>query len=177
MEVSRWVFPLRKLLFFNHTTYLAEIAYFCSPNRELWNGVRLVWLYRNKNFDHSTSPHYSDNVCLSRDDNFCLFEGFHFSVLRPILLKLHLLTHLIQSFSTVYGLCSSIGIKMSIHLAANTTMAIYARSAMSIFAFWRDFILQSYVLSCWNCIFYNASSRAFRWCTAWVAVWKKCRSF
>ena len=41
MAVSRWIFPLQKLFFFDLTCYLVEIAYFCSPNRELSNGV---WL-------------------------------------------------------------------------------------------------------------------------------------
>ena len=41
MAASRWIFPLRKLLFFDLTCYLFEIAYLCSPNRELSNGARL----------------------------------------------------------------------------------------------------------------------------------------
>ena len=40
--VFHWVFPLRKLLFFNLTSYLADIAHFCSPNWDLSNSVRLV---------------------------------------------------------------------------------------------------------------------------------------
>ena len=39
MAVARWIFPLQKLLFFDLTCYLVEIAYFCSPNRELSNSV------------------------------------------------------------------------------------------------------------------------------------------
>ena len=41
MAVSRWSFPLRKLLFFDLTSHITEIAYFSSHNRELSNDVRL----------------------------------------------------------------------------------------------------------------------------------------
>ena len=41
MAVSRWIFLLRKLLFFDLRCCLVEIAYFCSPNRELSNSARL----------------------------------------------------------------------------------------------------------------------------------------
>ena len=41
-------FPLAKAVFFDLTCYLVEIAYFCSPNRELSNCVRLLQLYRKK---------------------------------------------------------------------------------------------------------------------------------
>ena len=49
---------------------------------------------------------------------FCRFEGFY-SVLRPILLKLHILAHLIESFPTLYGLWSCIEKGMSIPLGAH----------------------------------------------------------
>ena len=62
MAVSRWIFPLEKLLFFDLTCYLFEIAYFCSPNRELSNGAWLESLCREKNIDPSGSPYYSDHV-------------------------------------------------------------------------------------------------------------------
>ena len=39
---------------------------------------------------------------------FFLCESCYFSILGPILLKLHILAHLIKSFPTVYGLCSCI---------------------------------------------------------------------
>ena len=38
------------------------------------------------------------------------FESRYFSVLVPILLKLHILAHIIEGFSTAYGLCSCIKI-------------------------------------------------------------------
>ena len=61
------------------------------------------------------------------------FKGSHSSVLRRILLKLDILTCLIESYPTVYGLNSCFEIKMSIPLAAHTTMTIYAGHEMLIF--------------------------------------------
>ena len=49
---------------------------------------------------------------------FYTFEFFFSSVLRLILLKLHILTRLIESFQTVYGLWSCIEKEMSIPLGA-----------------------------------------------------------
>ena len=52
----------------------------------------------------------------------CLFRTFecsYSSVLRPILLKLHTLTRLIEIFPTVYGLWSCLDIEMSIPLGAH----------------------------------------------------------
>ena len=112
--VSRWIFPLRKLLFLDLTCYLVEIAYFCSPNRELCNGVRLEEQYR-KNVAPFGRPSYHDDLCLSRKVIFYTFEGF-FSILHPTLLKLHILDRLIESFPTLYSLWSWIEIKMSIPL-------------------------------------------------------------
>ena len=65
-----------------------------------------------------TCPQYSDHVRCLRNAFFCTFECSYFSVLRPILLKLHTLTHLIESFPTVYGLWSCIEIEMLIPLGA-----------------------------------------------------------
>ena len=50
---------------------------------------------------------------------FCAFEASYSSVLRPILVKLHILTRLIESFPKVYGLWSCIEIDMSIPLGAH----------------------------------------------------------
>ena len=78
-----------------------------------------------------TGPRYSDHV-RSSCSNFLhlrklLFFGImsypgeiayfnlpYSSVLRPIQLKLHILTRLIESFPTVYGLWSCIEVKLSI---------------------------------------------------------------
>ena len=43
ITVSRWIFPLRELIFFNLISYLAGIAYFSWPNRAL-SVVRHVYL-------------------------------------------------------------------------------------------------------------------------------------
>ena len=53
---------------------------------------------------------------LSSQCLFCTFECSYSSVLRPILLKLHTLIRLIESFPTVDGLWSCIEIEMSIPL-------------------------------------------------------------
>ena len=46
-------------------------------------------------------------------------ESCYFSILRVILLKLHVFAHLIESWPTVYGLSSCIEIKLSIPLETN----------------------------------------------------------
>ena len=59
-------------------------------------------------------------------------ESCYFSILRAILLKLHIFAHLIESYRTVHGLSSCIK-KMSIPPAAHTTMTMYARRKVSFF--------------------------------------------
>ena len=51
-----------------------------------------------KNIDPSGSPYYSDHVRSLHNVIFCTFECSYSSVLRRILLKLHILTRLIESF-------------------------------------------------------------------------------
>ena len=70
----------RTLLFFGLTSYPAEIAYFNSPNWELFNGVRVMALYWSKIVDPSRSP------CL-RTVQRKSFERGNFLVWRPVLLK------------------------------------------------------------------------------------------
>ena len=53
-------------------------------------------------------------------------ESCYFSILRAIFLKLHIFAHLIQTYTTVYGLSSCIEIKLLIPLAAHTTVTMYA---------------------------------------------------
>ena len=60
---------------------LLKNAYFSSAIRELSNGVWLVELYGNKNVDLSRSQ------CLEIVGGK-RFERCHFSVLRPVLLKI-----------------------------------------------------------------------------------------
>ena len=58
-------------------------------------------------------------------------ESCYFSILRAILLKLHIFAHLIESYPTVHDWSSSIEIKMLIPLAAHTTVTIYDCCEMS----------------------------------------------
>ena len=61
-----------------------------------------------------TYPQYSDHVRSSRNVIFCTFERSYSSVLRPILVELHILTRLIESFPMVQGSWSCIEIEMLI---------------------------------------------------------------
>ena len=70
---------------------------------------RLVWTYAQ----------YSDHVRSSRYVIFCTFERSYSSVLRPILVKLHILTRPIDSFPMVHGSWSCIEIEMLIPLGAH----------------------------------------------------------
>ena len=75
-------------------------------------------------------------------------ESFYFSILRAILLKLHVFAHLIKSYQTVYGLSSCIEIKMSIPQAAHTTVTMYARRTMSR-SFLHFWMLLFFSLTCY----------------------------
>ena len=70
---------------------------------------RLVW----------TNAQYSDHVLSSRNVIFCTFERSYSSVLRPILVKLHILTRLIDSFAMVHGSWSCIEIETLIPQGAH----------------------------------------------------------
>ena len=50
-----------------------------------------------------TCPQYSDHVRSSRKVIFCTFERSYSSFLRPILLKLNILTRQIESFPMLLG--------------------------------------------------------------------------
>ena len=66
-----------------------------------------------------TYAQYRDHVRSSRNVIFCTFERSYSSVLRPVLLKLHILTRLIDSFPMVNGSWSCIEIEMLIPLPAH----------------------------------------------------------
>ena len=70
---------------------------------------------------------------------FCTFERSYSSVLRPILVKLHILTRLIDSFPMVYGSWICIEIEMLIPLGAHAFQQDLPKekkiTALSIF--WR----------------------------------------
>ena len=114
MAASPWIFPLRKLLFFELTCYLFEIAYFCSPKWELSNGAWLEKLCRKKAIP--LVAHTTVTMYVRRTVIFCTFECSYSSVLRRILLKLHILTHLIESFPIMYGLwsCTDAGLHLEL---------------------------------------------------------------
>ena len=59
---------------------------------------------------------------------FCTFERSYSSVLRPILVKLHILTRLIDSFPMVHGSWSWIEIEMLFPLEAHALKAIDRKS-------------------------------------------------
>ena len=77
-----------------------------------WRDVETAWPNLSEPV-HNTVTMYALHAML-----FCTFKGYNSSVLRLILLKLHILTRLIESFPTVYGLWSCIEIEMSIPLGA-----------------------------------------------------------
>ena len=64
MAASRWIFPLRKLLFFDLTGYLFEIAYFAHLIESCPTVHGLSSCVEKKNIDPSCSPYYSDHVRL-----------------------------------------------------------------------------------------------------------------
>ena len=66
-----------------------------------------------------TCSQYCDHVRSSRNIIYCTFECSYFSVLRPVLLKLHILSRLIESFTKAYGLKRCIEVKLSIPLGAH----------------------------------------------------------
>ena len=74
---------------------------------------------------------------------FSRFKICYLSVLRCILLKLHILGRLIKSFPTPYGLCSCVEIKLLIPLEAQALRSSMERGSSAV-------IFQSYVLSCWK---------------------------
>ena len=72
-----------------------------------------------------------------------IVESYNFFVLCPILLKLHILTRLIDSFPMVQGSWSCIEIEMLITPGAHDQRPWIERALSAV-------IFQSYVLSCWK---------------------------
>ena len=60
------------------------------------------------------------------------FESRYFLVLRHILLELHILADLIESFRTLYGLCSCIEIKLLIPLEAHALRLSTERGSSAV---------------------------------------------
>ena len=90
---------------------MGQIWTTCNSRLRKNSASHLFWLVQ-------TCPQYSDHVRLLHS-HFCTFKCSYSSVLRPILLNLHILTRLIESFPTLYGLWSCIEIEISIPLGAH----------------------------------------------------------
>ena len=82
--------------------------------------------------DPSGSPYCSDHVRSSHDVIFCTFECSSSSVLCRILLKLHILTRLIESFPTLYSLWNCIEVKLSISLGAHAQRSSMEKGSTSV---------------------------------------------
>ena len=82
--------------------------------------------------DLSGPTYNSDHVRSSRNVIFCTFERSYSSVLRPIPLKLHILTRLIESFSMVYELWRCIEVKLSILLGAHAYRPSIERASSAV---------------------------------------------
>ena len=76
MEVSCLIFPLQKLLFFDLTCHLVEIAYICSPTPKRVHGLSSSIRIEKEYVDLSGSPYYRDHVRLLRNVIFCTSRRF-----------------------------------------------------------------------------------------------------
>ena len=108
--------------------------------------------------------HNKVTMCARLAVVFCTFECSYSSVLRPILLKLHILTRLIESFPIVYGLWRCIEVKLLIPLETRHKAQLHeiflsypAKKRAVIFFFCQ---------SCRNCIIKRPRWRAFKRRTA-----------
>ena len=123
----------------------AKTAYLNVRDRELSNARWLVEFRRRKVVVHTlVTTLLAQRRFLVE---FSPWESCSFSILRAILLKLHIFAQLIESYPTVSGWSSCIK-KRSIPQAAHTIVTMYACREMSFFALSKALILQSYVLSC-----------------------------
>ena len=89
-------------------------------------GVGQIWTACNSRLKKYSASHLSEPVHNTVTMNvrramsfFCTFECSYSSVLRPILLKLHISSRLFESFPMVYELWSCIEVKLSISLGAH----------------------------------------------------------
>ena len=94
----RWMFPLQKLLFLDLTCYLVEIAYFAHLI-ESYLTVYGLSSCIEKEYHSLKQPILQWPCTLVAKCHFCTFESSYSSVLCRILVKLHILTRLIGSFS------------------------------------------------------------------------------
>ena len=75
---------------------------------------------------------YSDHVRSSRNVIFCTFECSYSSVLLRILLKMHILTRLIEGFPTLYSSWSCIEVKLSIPPGAHAWRPSMERASSTV---------------------------------------------
>ena len=73
-----------------------------------------------------SKPGYLDELCAG------IMESHNFFVLRPILVKLYILTHLMESFPIVYGLWRCIEVKMSIPPGAHALRPWTERASSTV---------------------------------------------
>ena len=77
---------------------------------------------------HNTVTMYARRAVI-----FCTFECSYSSVLHRILLKLHILTRLMESFPMVYELWHCIEVKLSIPLGAHALRPSKERASRTVF--------------------------------------------
>ena len=90
----------------------------CDPQLKKKSASHLFGLLQTLP-NQSTPVHNTMTMYALRAVIFCTFECSYSLVLRPILLKLHILTRLIECFPTVYRLWRCTEIEMSIPLGAH----------------------------------------------------------
>ena len=113
MAASRWIFSLRKLLFFDLTRYFLKLHIFAHLIKS-YPTVHGLSSCVEKKISIPLVAHTTVTMYARRTVIFSTFECSYSSVLRRILLKLHILTRLIESFPTLYSLWSCIEVKLSI---------------------------------------------------------------
>ena len=102
-----------------------------------------------------TCSQYSDHVCSLRNVNFCTFESCYSSVLRPILMKLHIFARIIEGFPMVYGFWRCIEVKMSIPLGAHAFRSSMERFQHCNFLALRPLLLENAYFSSANRELFN----------------------
>ena len=122
---------------------LGQIWTGCDSQLRKNSASHVFWLIQTCRNLSEPVRKYSDHVSPSRNVIFCNFECSYSSVLRRILVKLYILTRLIESFPMVYGLWRCIEVKLSIPLGAHAYRPSKERASSAV-------IFKSYVLSFWK---------------------------
>ena len=100
-------------------SYPGEISHSNSPNRQLSNELSYFTPVLTRPDLSGPTHNTMTHVRSCHNVIFCTFERSYSSVLRPILVKLHILTRLIESFPMVHLSWSCIEIEMFIPLGAH----------------------------------------------------------